>query len=228
MDAIPVVVVDDDYFFRKGLCAEIERPGTPPLQLVGQADNTTDGLRLVETYQPAVLITDLKLEPVSQNKDVFQAGIEFIQQTQTSSPDTRILAITGYDERPDVQIRAIRIGVRGYIMKSDLDMLRIRDAIVTLHEGGLFHSQKALQYLHQMIQLDQLNWPIEPFTPREEEVLQLVTQGWSNQQIADALTISIKTVKTHVSNILSKLQFKDRTEAVMYYRIMRGNSSPNL
>lgn len=226
MDAIPVVVVDDDYFFRKGLCAEIEQPGTPLLQLVGQADNTTEGLCLVETYKPAVLITDLKLESGSQTADVFQTGIEFIQQAQTSSPHTRILAITGYDERPDVQIRAIRIGVRGYIMKSDLDMLRIRDAIVTLHEGGLFHSQKALQYLYQMIQKDQLTWPIEPFTAREEEVLQLLTQSCSNQQIADALTISVKTVKTHVSNILGKLQFKDRTEAVMYYRILRGNPLP--
>jgi NarL family two-component system response regulator LiaR len=217
MEPISLVVVDDDYFFRQGLCAALERPEMPLIAVLGAVDTAAAALRLVEDHAPDVLIADLKLGHGRSDAAV-EIGLGLIAQVMQQSPHTQVLAMTVYDERFDWQLRAMRLGVRGYIIKTDHDAARIREGIVTVHQGNMFYSQQAMQRLHQMVQRDFGEHQHDALTRREWEVLALLAQHASNKQIADDLVISEKTVKSHVSNILSKLSLKNRTEAALYFQ----------
>jgi NarL family two-component system response regulator LiaR len=216
MHEIDVIVVDDDYYFRQGLRATLEAPGTPPIRLLGVTGDATEALRSVEEHAPDVLIVDLKLTLGEQGFDV---GLDLIRRARRISPETKVLAITAH-EQPDLQLLAVQSGVRGYIIKGDqIEGARIREAIATVAGGDLFYSPHAMKQLHELVQRGLDAEPLEPLTAREREVFKLLAEGYSNKQIAEALVISQKTVKTHVSNILSKLQLKSRYQAALMYQI---------
>lgn len=217
MEPISVVVVDDDYFFRKGLCDALQQPGEPPFEVLGAVDTPDAALRLVVDHAPDVVLTDLKLGH-GRSDDVVKIGFGFIEQVIRTSPHTRVLAMTVYDERIDWQLRAMRLDVKGYIIKTDHDAVRIRDAIVAAKHDHIFYSQHALQRLQQLVQRDLGEHQHDAITRREWEVLALLEKHYTNKQIAEELVISEKTVKSHVSNILGKLSLDDRKEAAWYFR----------
>lgn len=216
MNEIRVVVVDDDYYFRCGLQAALELPADPPIHLIEATGDPAQALTLVEEHAPDVLIADLKLALGPQGFDV---GLDLIRRARWISPETRVLAITAHDQA-DLQVLAVQSGVRGYIIKGEIEGARICAAVAAVAGGDLFYSPHALKQLHSMIQHDPDSAPLEPLTLREREVFTLLADGSTNQQIADALVISEKTVKTHVSNILSKLQLKSRYQIAQKYRGM--------
>ncbi|GAB4444715.1 MAG: response regulator transcription factor [Chloroflexi bacterium OHK40] len=208
---IDVVVVDDHPVFRRGLRAILEEPGTPKVRLMAEAATAEEALALVAEHVPDVLLADLKLGEL-------ETGLELIRQVRRTSPQTGVLVITGFDEA-DQLLRAIQAGASGCISKADqLDSTEIRRALVEIARGGRFSSTIVLRRLHDMLQQGVAPTIVEPLTPREQEVLALIAAGATNQEIADRLVVSIKTVKTHVSNILSKLQLQSRYEAAIYYR----------
>lgn len=208
---IDVVVVDDHPVFRRGLRAILEEPGTPKVRLMAEAATAEEALALVTEHVPDVLLADLKLGEL-------ETGLELIRQVRRASPQTGVLVITGFDE-PDQLLRAIQAGASGCISKADqLDSTEIRRALFEIARGGRFSSTIVLRRLHDMLQQGVAPTIVEPLTPREQEVLALIAAGATNQEIADRLVVSIKTVKTHVSNILSKLQLQSRYEAAIYYR----------
>lgn len=217
METISVVVADDDYFFRQGLCAALERPGKPELDLIGAVDTADAALNLVVDHAPDVVLTDLKLGH-GKSDDAVEVGLGLIAQIMHMSPHTRVLAMTVYDERIDWQLRAMRLGVKGYIIKTDHDAARIRDAIAAVMQDNVFYSQQALQRFQQMVQRDLGEHQHDTLTRREWDVLALLDRHRTNKEIAEELVISEKTVKSHVSNILSKLSLKNRTEATWYFR----------
>ncbi len=212
-EPIAVVMVDDHLIIRRGLRAILEESGAPRIQLVGEADRAETALALVEQLAPRVLITDLKLG------DTFDAALTLIQQVRRTSPHTEVLVITGFDES-DSLLRAIQAGASGCISKCDeLNGADICAGISEIARGRRFSSPLVYQRIHTLLQTGTSGLPLlaSPLTAREQDVLALIAAGMSNQAIAERLSVQVSTVKSHVSNILSKLQVPTRELAVLSY-----------
>ncbi len=215
-DAIDVVLVDDHEIFRIGMRVVLQEDGIPSIRLCGEAHDAPTALALVEEHTPDVLITELKLG-VS-----FEPGLQLIRDVRSASPHTRVLVMTEFDEGVHL-IPAFQAGAHGGIAKEDpIESAKIRQGIIEVAQGGVYTSPLVMKELHKMIQRGADNSFVrKTLTRRECEVLALIADGATNQQIADQLTISIKTVKTHVSNILDKLHLESRYQAALYYHVQR-------
>lgn len=212
-ELLEVVIVDDHPIFRRGLRAILEEPGQPSVRLVGEANDAVGALALVEEAVPDILIADLKLGD-------FEAGLALIRGARQLSPHTRVLVLTGFDEA-DHLVSALRAGADGCVSKADrVGGDELRAALGRLAAGEPYWSPLVFRRLHDLLHrgLERGEPPAEALTRREREVLALVADGATNQEIAARLSISLKTVKTHVSNLLSKLQLQSRYEAAIYYR----------
>ena len=210
-DAITLAIVDDHPIFRRGLRAVLDEPGAPMVQIVGEAATAAQALAIVEEHAPDVLIADLQL-------GTFEAGLALIRQVVALSPRTRVLVITGFDTGP-ILLSAIQAGARGCIAKADqLDSTTIRNGIARVAAGEIFNSDTAMRRLYGLLERRVVaeETIIGPLTRREREVLRLIADGLSNRAIAERLVIAERTVKTHVENILGKLQVPTRELAALY------------
>jgi NarL family two-component system response regulator LiaR len=144
-----------------------------------------------------------------------QDGLETIHQLQSELPECRILVLTSYAE-DDKVFTAIKSGALGYLLK-DSSPNELLKAIREVYRGeSSLHPTIARKLVREMSQQSNLPPYEDPLTPREMEVLKLVAKGMSNQDISNKLFISVQTVRTHVSNILSKLHLANRTQAALY------------
>jgi DNA-binding NarL/FixJ family response regulator len=210
---IDVVFVDDHWIVRQGLRAILEEPATPPITILGEAISADEALDLVEKYVPDVLIADLKL---GRN---FYPGLELIRKTRRISPHTKVLVLTAFDQR-DHLLQAMRAGASGCISKADqLDATLVRKALNDIVSNTAVWSPIVFQRLHELSQdREQAELlTLDPLTRRELEVLELIAGGATNKQIAEDLYIAEKTVKTHVSNILTKLHLSSRHQAADHF-----------
>jgi len=206
MAKISVLIVDDHEIVRQGLRTYLEL--LDEIDVVGESQNGLEAVAEVRQYQPDVVLMDLVMPEMD--------GIEATRQIGAISPTTKVIVLTSFTE-DDKVFPAIKAGAVGYLLK-DVSPSELAQAIEAVHRGET--------QLHPDIQrklISQFTSPkVEPManpdvlTPRELEVLQLIAQGKSNRDIAQALIISEKTVKTHVSNILSKLHLDGRTQAAIY------------
>jgi two-component system, NarL family, response regulator LiaR len=204
-EPIHVLIADDHAIVREGLRALIETE--PGIELVGEACDGLEATRLAHALQPDVLLLDLVMPQ--------QDGLEAIPEIQQRAPQTRILVLTSFAE-DDKVFPAIKAGALGYLLK-DTTPQRLLQAIRDVHSGE--------SSLHPTIArklVGELHWPSSPppvgeeLTSREVQVVSLVAQGLSNQEIADRLVVSERTVRKHVSNILAKLHLANRTQAALY------------
>ncbi len=198
---IRILIADDHSVVRQGLRMFLR--GDPELEVVGEAQNGAEALRLARQLQPDVVLMDL-LMPVMD-------GIAATVAMRQELPDTEVLALTSVLEDTLV-VGAVRAGAIGYLLK-DTNAPELCRAIKAAAAGQVQLTPKAAALLMQAI-----NAPKNPeaLTERETEVLRLVAQGQANKQIAASLYIAEKTVKIHVSNILSKLGVQSRTQATLY------------
>jgi len=203
--AIRVLIVDDHTIVRKGiraLLAEIEG-----IEVVGEAADGQEAITQAETLCPDVILMDLDMPRLD--------GIEATRQIKASQPDSRILVMTSF-ATDDKVLPAIKAGALGYLLKESApdDLVQ---AIHQIHRGeSSLHPAVARKVLQEIAQpSDQPPTP-NPLTEREVEVLLLVAQGLSNPDIARKLNISDPTVRSHVSNILGKLQLATRIQAALY------------
>lgn len=212
-EPIAVVIADDHLIVRRGLRAILEEPGEPVIQILAETDRAEIALELVEQFAPRVLLADLKYG------SSFDAGLALIQQVRRTSPHTEVLVITAHDEDGDYILRAIHAGASGCISKGDqLNGAEIRAAIAEVARGRRFSSPNVLQRLYTLIrEVGSVPLYAESLTRRERQVLDLIASGLTNQEIADQLLVGLSTVKSHVSNILSKLQVPTRELAVLSY-----------
>jgi two-component system, NarL family, response regulator LiaR len=203
---IRILIADDHRVVRQGLRMFLQLD--PELELVGEAENGAEALRLVELLTPDVVLMDL-LMPV-------MGGIEAIGHIRTRFPETEVVAMTSVLEN-DAVVGAIRAGAIGYLLKTtEADALC--DAIRAAAAGKVQLAPEAAALLMREIQLPTARTVsgVQSLTDRETDVLRLVARGHANKEIASELGIGEKTVKTHVSNILAKLNVQSRTQAALY------------
>lgn len=199
--AIRIVIADDHSVVRQGLRMFLGLD--PELEVVGEASNGAEALQLARKLRPDVVVMDL-LMPV-------MSGIEATAAIRRELPDTEVLALTSVLEDASV-VGAVRAGAIGYLLK-DTKADALCQAIKAAAAGQVQLTPKAAARLMQAVSSPESP---EELTERETEVLRLLAQGQSNKQIARNLQIGEKTVKTHVSNILSKLGVQSRTQATLY------------
>ncbi len=199
---IRVMLVDDHNVVRGGLATFLK--AYDDFELVGEARNGLEAVNLCPQKKPDVILMDLIMPEMD--------GIAATRAILTEFPHIKILAMTSFEEEALVQ-GVLAAGAISYLIKnvtSDELAKAIRDAV----SGKPTLSPEAARVLIQATR--PVQQPLFDLTEREREVLNLVVQGNSNQQIADALVISLATVKAHISNILSKLQVSSRAEAIAY------------
>jgi len=192
---IRILTVDDHPLLRKGIAALVD--GEPDLKIVAEARNGKEAIDAFRSHQPDVTLMDLQMPEVD--------GLDAIDNIRREFPEARIVVLTTYSG--DVQVlRALKSGVRAYILKSHIhkDLL---DTIRAVHAGEKRIAPEIAKELADHAVDD-------PLSEREIDVLGLIAAGNSNKQIADRLRIGEGTVKSHVSNILSKLNANDRAHAV--------------
>jgi two-component system, NarL family, response regulator LiaR len=204
--SIRVLITDDHSVVRQGLRMFLGLD--PEMDVIGEAENGAEALKLVEELAPDVVLMDL-LMPV-------MGGIEAIGQIKSRFPEVEVVAMTSVLEDAAV-IGAVRAGAIGYLLKNtDADALN--QAIRAAAEGQVQLAPEAARMLMREVRLPELKQEpgVDALTARETDVLRLVAGGFANKEIAVELGIGEKTVKTHVSNVLSKLGVQSRTQAALY------------
>jgi len=203
--AIRVLVADDHPVIRKGIRAMLEI--VPDIEVVGEAVNGREAVTKVKKLQPDVILMDLVMPEMD--------GIEAIRRIKAHQPEARILVLTTFAGEDKI-FPAIKAGALGYHLK-DSSPQELVEAIRQVYGGeSSLHPVIARKVLQELSRPSGRPPTPDPLTQREVEVLQLVAQGRENWEIAEKLVITEATVRTHVSNIMSKLHLASRTQAALY------------
>lgn len=203
---IKIVLVDDHALIRQGIRNYLELE--PDFVVVGEADNGEDAILAASQYQPDVMLVDIIMPGMN--------GVEVTTRVREVSPTTQIIILTSYHEDSYV-LPALRAGAQSYVLK-DINLKSLKEAVYKTFHGEKVLDSMVVNRVVKAIHVRKLD-TVDPFaelTERELEILQLIALGCSNTNIADKLVISEKTVKSHVSNILSKLQKTDRTQLAAF------------
>lgn len=214
---IKILLVEDHLLTRIGLKAVIER--TSDLKVIGEAEDGEQAVKVVDEIMPDVILMDVGM-PILD-------GIEASKKIREKHPEMAIVMLTSHDNERDI-FASLAAGAGGYCLK-DVEPERLYSAIRSVFAGDIWlDSTIAGKVLKQYsapaaVAVEEHKAPVakkdqnlpEPLSPRELEVLNLLVEGLSNQEIADKLIISLATAKTHVRNILNKLAVDDRTQAAV-------------
>ncbi|MBO8198250.1 response regulator [Streptomyces smyrnaeus] len=202
-DPIRVLLVDDHQVVRRGLRTFLEVQDD--IEVVGEASDGSEGVAHAEQLRPDVVLMDVKMPGTD--------GVEALRTLRAQGNPARVLIVTSFTEQRTV-VPALRAGAAGYVYK-DVDPEALAGAIRSVHAG---HVLLQPEVAGALLSDDQSGGAGRgpALTEREREVLGLIADGRSNREIARALVLSEKTVKTHVSNILMKLDLADRTQAALW------------
>jgi NarL family two-component system response regulator LiaR len=203
--AIRILIVDDHTIVRKGIRALLTE--IAGIEVVGEAADGQEAVAQANSLRPDVILMDLAMPKMD--------GIEATRQIKTSQPESRILVMTSF-ATDDKVLPAIKAGALGYLLKESAPEDLVQ-AIQQIHRGEpSLHPTIARKVLQEITHPSDRPPTPDPLTKREAEVLLLVAQGLSNQDIARKLNISDPTVRSHVSNIMSKLHLATRIQAALY------------
>lgn len=213
LEKIRVLIVDDHAVVRQGLKTFIDLQ--EDMLVVAEGENGAQAVTLADQHQPDIILLDLVMPGMD--------GVEATRQIQENSPDSRVLILTSFGEDEKV-FPAIRAGAQGYLLK-DIQPTELVRAIRDAYQGKVqLHPDIARKLMSALADASDAAGVVESppilstndLTEREQEVLSLIANGMNNRQIAEQMIISEKTVKTHVSNVLSKLGVDDRTQAAIW------------
>ena len=206
MTTLKVVLVDDHAMFRTGVRAELDRG--EGVEVVAEAEDVDSAVKAITEHRPDVVLLDVHLPG--------GGGVEVIRRCQRHghSPTTRYLALSVSDAAEDV-IGIIRAGARGYVTKN-ISGPELIDALGRVAAGDAVFSPRlagfVLDAFAGTIEIAQVDEDLDRLTEREREVMRLIARGYAYKEVAKELFISIKTVETHVSSVLRKLQLSSRHE----------------
>lgn len=207
-----VLLIDDNANHLRGIKELISLETS--YNVVGATRNSNLGLGLIKKYRPDIVLMDVNMP----EKD----GLQIIQSINKMGISTNVVILSGYDDS-DLIYRAMKLGAKGYVLKT-MASSKLIDAIETVADGKIYLpsilSTRFFEYFQNMAKEESQSSfgenLLTSLTGRENEVLDLLTQGINYKSIAQQLIISETTVKTHVNNIFQKLQVNDRTNAVLY------------
>ena len=208
-DTVRVLIADDHPLFREGMRGRLDR--VADVAVVGEAASGDEAVELAHQLDPHVILMDIKMPGLN--------GIEATREIHQASPQIGVLVLTMFEDDDSV-FAAMRAGAKGYLLK-DSGGEGVVHAIRAVASGEAVFGPGVAERIIGFFSAPRAAAPQRAFpelTEREEEVLSLVAQGKSNQQIARQLFVSLKTVRNHVSNILLKLQVADRAQAVIRAR----------
>ncbi len=209
METIRVLVADDHPLYRDGLRAMLA--AAPETELVGEATTGDEAITQAADMQPDVLLMDLQMPGTN--------GIEATRRIRQTSPHIAILVVTMFSDDDSV-FAALRAGAQGYVLKG-ADRAELLRAITAVSRGEAIFSPTIAQRLMRhfaTLSAERMPTLFPELTDRERVILELIAQGRSNTEIASRLVLSPKTVRNHISNILSKLQVADRAQAIIRAR----------
>jgi DNA-binding NarL/FixJ family response regulator len=195
-----VVLVDDHAMFRSGVRAELGQR----VDVIGEAGSVAEAIAVVTDKRPDVVLLDVHMPD--------GGGLAVLEALGPALPDTRFLALSVSDAAEDV-IALIRAGARGYVTKT-ISADELADAVARVADGDVVFSPRLAGFVLDAFRDSPVAPAVDPeidqLTPREKEVLRLLARGYAYKEIASQLFISIKTVETHASNVLRKLQLSNR------------------
>lgn len=211
---IRVLIVDDHAMVRQGLRTflELQDASVLPIEVTGEAANGLEAVELAHRTRPDIVLLDLVMPEMD--------GLTATPKIMEASPLSRVIILTSFGEEDKV-LPAIRAGAQGYLLK-DIPPTELVQAVREAYQGKVqLHPEVAKKLMSLAVGKEKpapsrAANPEDGLTDREQEVLQLIADGKNNRDIAAKLVISEKTVKTHVSNILAKLNLDDRTQAAIY------------
>jgi DNA-binding NarL/FixJ family response regulator len=211
MGRIRILLVDDQAMFREGLRTLLATQ--PDFEVVGEAANGEEALRLCSSERPEIVLMDLRM-PILD-------GVAATRRIHAAHPDTRVIVLTTFDDDEDI-FEGLRAGAVGYLLK-DAGSPKLFEAVRATARGESFlqpsvAARVVAEFARLAGQASRAAALVEPLSDRELDVLRLVAQGASNKEIAGALFIAEGTVKNHLTNIFSKLDVRDRTQAALRAR----------
>jgi two-component system, NarL family, response regulator LiaR len=203
---ITILLVDDHEVVRQGLCAYLD--AQPDFKVIGEASSGEEAIDMAMDFLPDVMLMDLVMSGIG--------GVEATRRVKDITPRTQIVVLTSYHQDEFI-FPALQAGAISYVLK-DVMMDDLADAVRKAARGeAVLHPRVAERVIEEINGAKDAAFnPFTELTNREMEVLRLIARGMSNSKIAEELFISENTVKGHVSNILSKLQLADRTQAAVY------------
>ena len=207
MKQIRVLVVDDHTIVRDGICALLGLAGD--IEVVGEASNGTEAVEMVKKLSPDVVLMDIAM-PI-------MGGLEATHRIRKEFPNVKVLALTQYDDREYV-FPGIEAGAHGFISKSAASS-ELTTGIRSVYRGDSFLSPSVTKFLVEVYRHGGTVRSYDPYnelTAREREILKLLAEGYTVQEIANTLSISRKTVEGHKTNLMAKLDIHSRTELVRY------------
>lgn len=204
-DSIKVMIADDHILMREGIKQLLEFNGE--IEVIAEANDGEECLEKLKTINPEVLLLDINMPKKN--------GIEVLESIRNQNLKVKVLILTVHNEI-EYLLKAVDIGVDGYILK-DSESAELKRAIVTVVEGESYIQSSLIPALNsRLIARDEDKEKIDSLTKRELEVLVQVANGMFNKEIANALNISERTVKNHLSNIFKKIDVSDRTQAAVF------------
>jgi len=208
LERIRVLLADDHTLFRKGIRSMLEE--MPDIEVVGEAATGREAVEQACALVPDVILMDIKMPEIT--------GIEATKQVLQENPHIGVILVTMFDD-PESAFAGMRAGARGYVLK-EADPEELRRAVEAAQRGEVMLcpiiASKVLEHFRVEPSATAQQLPYEKLSERELEVLQRAADGLTNREIAERLFISEKTVKNHISNIFSKLNVNDRTQAILY------------
>jgi DNA-binding NarL/FixJ family response regulator len=199
---IRILLVDDHSFIRRAL--KISLGDESSLEIVGEAENGQLAIAQVESLQPDVVLMDIQMPLMD--------GVEATKQICDRFPDTKVLILT-VDDTEDYVSQALKYGASGYILKNTSPE-ELSFAIQAVYRGymhlDLNLGRKVIARVPEISEVSTTDW--DKLTPREQQIVKLIATGANNEEIANQLYISTRTVKNHITNILSQLNLRNRTQ----------------
>lgn len=212
-ESVRILVVDDHTIVRQGLKALLE--AQPGFQVIGEADNGREAVKKAQELSPDVVIMDIAMPILN--------GLEATRQIKRVLPDTKVIALTMYNDEEYV-FQILKSGASGYLIK-ETAAIELINAIRSIKMGNPFFSPAiSRKIMESYLREDTEKKPkgeSDKLTNREKEVLQLIAEGYTNNEIGNLMNISVKTVETHRAHIMSKLDIHD-VAGLIKYAIKKG------